>query len=182
MPHASWVMKMNREKAKYNQNLITGKIRRLLKKNPDAGYEELKKLFNREPDHSLRVTFYKIHKEMFGDCGSLRRTIKKPAPIRDKVTAYFMKHPDHTVSEAAKALQLRQKCVYAVIYNARRIGNLIPFKKRICGMPDTSIAKDIREYMAAHPGITSRECANALGVQTDYVSLIRYREKKRCIS
>ena len=55
---------------KYNLNLKTGKIRALLYKNPNAGLKDLQNLFG-NVTRSIRVTYYKTYKEIYGKPGSL---------------------------------------------------------------------------------------------------------------
>ena len=173
---------------KYKQNLITGKIRALLQRKPDAGYDDMFELFG-PLNRSLRVTFYKTHKEMFGEPGSLKRSEKRKTPVRDKIAHYFAAHPDHTLDEAAQALNMDRSRVYAIVYVANQAGADIKYRKKIKGAGETSIAQDIRSYIKDHPETTSKDCAKALGVKPNYVSLIRYRIKlsnrllqKRCVN
>lgn len=50
----------------------TERIRKMLKKKPKLSSEDLEKEFG-EITRSIRVTFYRVHKEMFGTNGSLRK-------------------------------------------------------------------------------------------------------------
>ena len=169
-------------KAKLNPNLVSGKIRQMLHKNPDAGYEELKAQFG-TITRSIRVTYYRIHKEMFQNPGSLKRPSYKSAPIRTKIIQYFTEHPNHTIVEAAKNLNMGRYRVYHIVYNARLKGIPVSFRKMSRSETRVSIAKAIRVYMAEHPNATSKECAEAVGAKTSYVSLIRYRDnRQKCVS
>ena len=168
---------MNRIQAKYNPNLLSGKIRRLLKRNPNAGYEDLKKVCKRV-DHSIRVMYYNIHKEMYGNPGTLKRNIKKPAPLRDQVRAYFDRYPNHTIDEAAKAMSMTRHRVYGAIYSAKHTESPIPFRKKHRGTTEISVSKSIREYFVKHPKATTKTCARALGAKPEYVSLIIYRARR----
>ena len=55
----------------YNTETMTGKIRKMVAEHPDAGYEELEKLVG-PLNRSIRVTYYRIHKELYDKSGSLR--------------------------------------------------------------------------------------------------------------
>ena len=54
-----------------NPDIKTYKIRDMLEKNKDTGYSDLEKMFG-TVTRSIRVTYYKVHKEMFGTSGSLK--------------------------------------------------------------------------------------------------------------
>ena len=164
-------------KTSYSDNLISGKIRQLLRKNPKAGYDELFRMFG-YVSRSIRITYYKIYKEMFNKPGSLRRKISRPAPIRDKVVEYFTKHPDHTITDGARTLNMSEIRVYNTLYNASIDGFKVTFKKRLNKKNGINISEEVRKYMKKHPKATSRECAKAIGAKTNYVSLVRYRNRK----
>ena len=55
----------------YNTQTMAGKIRKMLTEYPDAGYEELEELMG-PLNRSIRVTYYRIHREMCNKGGSLR--------------------------------------------------------------------------------------------------------------
>ncbi len=167
-------------KTTYNNNLISGKIRQLLRKNPQAGYKELFDMFG-YVNRSIRVTYYRTYKEMFNKSGSLRRKISRPAPIRNKVLEYFTKHPNHTIIDGARALNMTESRVYNTLYNASVDGFEVTFKKRINTKNGINISEEIRKYMKNHPNATSKECAKAIGTKINYVSLVRYRDRK-CIT
>jgi len=160
----------------YGDNLIAGKIRRLLDKDPNAGYSELYRVFG-YMNRSIRVTYYRIYQRMFNKSGSLRQKIIRSAPIRDKVLKYFKEHPDHTIVDGAHALDMSEKRVYNTLYNASVNGFKVTFKKRL-PYNDKSYANQIRNYMKKHPKATSKECAKAIGIDTSYVSLVQYRDRK----
>lgn len=166
-----------RTQTKYNVNLMSGKIRRILQENPDAGYDAMEREFG-PLDRSIRVTFYRIHKEMFGTPGSLKRGGKKAAPIRNKVIRYFADHPDHTINQCAAALGFSHMQVYEAIYRASMAGTEIPHKKQGRGPSAASLSHDIREYFLTHPETTIRECARHVGAKPGYVSLIVYHARK----
>ena len=165
-------------KEKVNLNLATDRIRHLLQKHSEAGYEDVEKLFGKMT-RSVRVTFYRIHKEMFGDSGSLKRPYAKPAPKRNKVVSYFKKYPDHTLDDAAKALHYRRDRIYALLYDAIQRGEAVTFQKKTPGTADTCLSAAIREYFVKHPDATSKECAGVTGSSVSYVSLVRYRDRMK---
>ena len=166
----------------YKQNLITGRIRRLLEKKPDAGYDDLAKIFY-TINRSIRVIFYQVHKEMYGYPGSLKRSMKRQAPVREIIVNYFTAHPDHTINQAARALNMNRARVYANVYNAIRSGEAITFRKSQRKQDGINIAKQVRDYFQVHPEATSSECAKELGTRINYVCLIMYRARqnsKKC--
>ena len=57
---------------KHHIPVKTERIRKMLKKKPKLSSEDLEKEFG-EITRSIRVTFYRVHKEMFGTNGSLRK-------------------------------------------------------------------------------------------------------------
>ena len=67
---------MKRLPTSYSKNLHTWKIRFLLYKNPNAGIKELTEMFGTgNVTRSIRVTYYKLYKEIYGKKGSLRYEI-----------------------------------------------------------------------------------------------------------
>jgi hypothetical protein len=168
---------MSREKQKYNKNLITGKIRNLLRKNPHAGYDEIWNLFH-YVDRSIRVTYYRIYKEMFGSSGSLQHKEEKERPVLKKIISYFSKHPDHTIKDAMKNLNMTRNQISGAIYRAKKINIDISYCKEMPNPVLHSMSYKIREYFMKHPYATSKECHQETGIETKYISLIRYRDRK----
>jgi len=170
---------------KYNRNLITGKIRRLLDKNPEAGYAELEEMFGKVT-RSIIVTFYDVYKDMYNRSGHLKRLKKykaRPDTIRAKTQEYFAEHPDHTIQQASDALGMSWIKIHNAIYGLQVIGHPVSYHRVDNERRERGKALQIRAYFKTHPDATSRECAEAIGVKTSYVSLIRYRDRRqKCVS
>ena len=165
---------------KYSRNLMTEKIRRLLDKNSEAGYAELKKMFG-TVTRSIIVTYYSVYKDMFNRSGHLkkRKTYKKsPDTIRAKVRAYFAKHPTHTIIDATKELEMSWTQIHNALYSLQAIGRPVPYHRMTSQERERGKALQIRNYFKENPEATTRECAQALSLNPQYVSYIVYAARK----
>ena len=165
---------------KYNRNLITGKIHRLLDKNPQAGYAELEKMFGKVT-RSIIVTYYSVYKDMFNKSGHLRKPKQyKTAPntIRSKVVAYFAEHPNNTTKEAANALNMSWNQIHNALYTLKIAGRIIPYR-RLTGIDkERGKALQIRNYFKMNPNASVQECAKDLEISSQYVSFIAYKARQ----
>lgn len=165
--------------SKPNLNLMSGKIRDLLTRNPNAGYNELKEMFG-TVTRSIRVTYYNICKEIFQKPGSLRYK-KRDLGIKTKaIIQYFQQHPDHTIADATRDLNYKYGSILHGIHKARCRGISINFvtSRQSKYNPDSITAK-VRAYYVEHPEASSAECATFFGTSREYVSAIRSRAKRK---
>ena len=165
---------------KYERNLMTGKIRRLLDKNPNAGYTELKKIFGKVT-RSIIVTFYKVYQDMFNRSGHLNRPRQytaRPNSIREKVVKYFKKHPQNTTLDAVKDLKLSWSQVHSAIYNLSLSGRTITYRRMTGKDREHGKALQIRDYFKMNPTANTQECAENLGINPQYVSFIVCRARQ----
>ena len=172
--------KQYRYGTKYKRNLMTEKIRRLLNKNPDAGYDELKKMFG-TVTRSIVVTYYAVYKDMFNKSGHLRKPKQyKAAPntIRSKVVAYFMEHPNSTTIEAAEALNMSWNQVHNALYTLKIAGRIVPYRQLTGKDKERGKALQIRNYFKMNPNASVQECAKDLEISPQYVSFIAYKARQ----
>ena len=112
----------------YNRNLISGKIRTLLRKKPDAGRKELEEVFG-NLTRSIQVMYYRLHLELLGKSGSLRKKCTKQKPSKritqtDKILEYMRQHPTATPKKCAAQTGTRAHYVSQITYMARKKGTL----------------------------------------------------------
>lgn len=165
--------KMTSKETLYKRNLISGKIRIILKKNKHASYEDLERTFGKVT-RSITVTYYKIFKEMFNESGKLRKTIRKNTvnSIRYRVHEYFKKHRNHTIYDAAKDLNLSWNQVYSAIRHIRLKDKTITYRKPDSQKRERGRALKIRNYIKKYPKKTLKECAKATKSSYSYVAYI----------
>lgn len=166
---------------KYNRNLMTGKIRQLLDKNPDAGYTELEEMFGKVT-RSIIVTFYDVYKDMYNRSGHLNRPKQykaKPDTIRAKVQEYFAKHPDHTIQQAADTLGIPWIKIHNAAYGLQVIGHPVSYHRVENKERERGKALQIREYFKTHPDTCTSECARALNIAPEYVSFIVFAARRQ---
>ena len=159
---------------------MTEKIRRLLDKNPKAGYAELKKMFG-TVTRSIIVTYYYVYKEMFNRSGHLKKrtTYKKtPGTIRARIREYFAKHPTHTILDAAKELEMTWTQVHNALYSMQAAGKPVSYHRMTSQEKEHGKALQIRNYFKENPTASTKECAQALSINPQYVSYIAYAARR----
>ena len=160
---------------------MTGKIRHLLDKNPDAGYAELEEMFGKVT-RSIIVTFYDVYKDMYNRSGHLNRPKQykaKPDTIRAIAQEYFAEHPDHTIQQAVDALGIPWVKIHNAVYGLQAIGHPVSYHRIENEERERGKALQIREYFKAHPDTCTSECARALDIAPEYVSFIVHAARRQ---
>lgn len=163
----------------YNKNLKTGKIRLLLKKNPNAGYNELKEILGKI-DRSARNIYYQLHKEMFGTSGSLKNTnIQRKLSTKTlKIINYFKNNPNATIDDASQALHYRRHIIYGTITRLIKKGENITYNKKRRKRKESGKSLKICQYFKTNPEATAEQCSKDTKINKNYIIQTLYRKRK----
>lgn len=160
-----------RKETLYNRNLMSGKIRTLLRKDPDATKEDLEKTCG-AMSRSIIVTYYRIYRELYNKTGSFRKA------EYTKLASYLAKHPDHTINDIAEAFHKSTFWAHKRIHELQEAGVSVSYRLPPRKNMERGKALQIRQYFIEHPTASLQECANFVGVTKQYVSSIKWSAKK----